>query len=113
MPLKSDSNIPIKLRYALQASQNNRFAVRFYHFVRLDTRTCCGAFGDGENGWYEWFIWADQAVRNDGGSLKIILDGRNCRGRVISSAEGSLLISDQQYGDPAVALRDVLILALA
>lgn len=30
-----------------------------------------------------------------GESLKIILDGRNCRGRVISSPEGYLLISDQ------------------
>jgi hypothetical protein len=54
--------------------------VYLYHCLWLGGTSCCGVFGDGENGAYEWFVWRGETLQT----------------------------SDVGYGDIEVALRNVL-----
>ncbi|HEV3041907.1 MAG TPA: hypothetical protein VHA33_29350 [Candidatus Angelobacter sp.] len=56
---------------------------RIYHFIWLGSESCCGVFGDGSNGCYEWFLW-------------------------IPSIPAKLQTSNLGYGCTASALRGVL-----
>ncbi len=59
-----------------------------FYCVWLWGETCCGVFGDGENGTYEWFI-------------------RKGRQKILDTS--NLETSDCGYGSSSVALRDVLV----
>ena len=79
--VKPDAAPPDNLLVNLEARHYEYTTPIFlYHTIWLWGRTCCGVFGDGENGAYEWFIWDDEWLET----------------------------SDCGYGSMSVALQDVL-----